>query len=461
MFLTSVLDTSRSSQNQFLAYLAELCTDLDSRIVDCTDANVYLSKSKLRDPDQPSFHEAMHGKDSEFWIEAMKTEVLDLLSRNTWERVLRSSVPRDPSGKKCKVLKSIWAFKLKRFPDGSPQKFKARFCARGDLQQEGVDFFDMYAPVVKWSTIRMLLIETLSRNWVTRQVDFTNAFAQGELSETVFLEPPKAFEGYGGLDKVLKLSKSLYGLRQAVKTFFEKLKDGLEERGFCQSSHNPCLFMKKDMMCVVYVDDTTFSGPNADDIEAEIKSIEICDKEQRHTFELRNEGEVNDFLGIRISKTGPSSYCLTQPGLIKKVLTNAGMENCKPASTPAVSTALGWDEHGKEFSENWDYASIIGMLMYLSQNTRPDIAFAVHQCARFTHNPMNSHAVGVKRILRYLKGTQNKGMKLCPDNSLHIDCYVDADFSGLWGSKYDQDPIFVKSRTIMYQKCPLHWVSRL
>ena len=352
----------------------------------------------------------MHSKDSEFWIEAMKTEVLDLLSRNTWERVLRSSVPMDSNGKKYKVLKSIWAFKLKRFPDGSPQKFKARFCARGDLQQEGIDFFDTYAPVVKWSTIRMLLIETLSRNWVTRQVDFTNAFAQGELSEIVFLEPPKAFEGSDGLDKVLKLHKSLYGLRQAAKTFFEKLKDGLEERGFRQSSHDPCLFMKKDMMCVVYVDDTIFSGPNADEIEAEIKSIGICDTEQRHAFELRNEGEVNDFLGIRISKTGPKSYYLTQPGLIKKVLAHAAMENCKPVSTPAVSTALGRDEHGKEFSESWDYASIIGMLMYLSQNTRPDIAFAVHQCARFTHNPKNSHAVGVKHILRYLKGTQDKGM---------------------------------------------------
>lgn len=89
----------------------------------------------------------------------MKTEVLDLLSRNAWERVLRSSIPLDAKGKKLKVLKSIWAFKLKRYPDGTPQKFKARFCARGDVQQEGINFFDTYAPVVKWSTIRMILIK--------------------------------------------------------------------------------------------------------------------------------------------------------------------------------------------------------------------------------------------------------------------------------------------------------------
>ena len=109
----------------------------------------------------------------------------------------------------------------------------------------------------------MLLIETLSRNWTTRQVDFTNAFAQGELSDIVYIDPPKGFEGKDGQNKVLRLIKSLYGLRQSAKTFFEKLKDGLEERGFKQSNHDPWLFMKKDLMCVIYVDDAIFSGPDA------------------------------------------------------------------------------------------------------------------------------------------------------------------------------------------------------
>ena len=90
----------------------------------------------------------------------------------------------------------------------------------------------------------MLLIETLSRNWTNRQVDFTNAFAQGTLSKIVYVDPPKGFKGKDGQNKVLKLIKTLYGLRQSAKTFFEKLKDGLLERGFKQSDHDPCLFMK-------------------------------------------------------------------------------------------------------------------------------------------------------------------------------------------------------------------------
>ena len=104
---------------------------------------------------------------------------------------------------------------------------------------------------------------------------------------------------------VLKLVKSLYGLRQAPKSFFDKLCNGLLERGFVQSEHDQCLFIKKDMICVVYVDDTILAGPDAEALDKVISSLGIADDEQRHTFELRDEGEVGDFLGVRIEKKGP------------------------------------------------------------------------------------------------------------------------------------------------------------
>ena len=86
--------------------------------------------------------------------------------------------------------------------------------------------------------------------------------------------------------------------------------------------------------------------------------------------------------------------------------------------------------------------------MYLSTNTRPDITFAVNQCARFTHNPKNSHSIGVKRVLRYLRGKKDKGMDLNLTGSYNVDCYVDADFAELWGVEDNQDPLYVKSRTV-------------
>ena len=212
-------------------------------------------------------------------------------------------------------------------------------------------------------------------------------------------------------------------------------------------------------MCVVYVDDAIFSGPDGRIIEDEIRGLGIHDNEKRHSFKLKCTGEINDFLGIRVEKLGNKKFNLTQTGLINKILSNSNIKSCKPVSTPAVTTSLGQDLDRKAFSEEWEYASIVGMLMYLGQNTRPDIAFVVHQCARFTHNPKHSHAVGVKRIIRYLQGTKDKGMILCPNDSLEANCYVDADFAGLWGVEYDQDPICVKSRSgylITYKNCPLH-----
>ena len=184
-----------------------------------------------------------------------------------------------------------------------------------------------------------------------------------------------------------------------------------------------------------------------------------------HKFELRDEGEVGAFLGIQIQRNENNTFYLTQLGLIKKVLAAAGMEQSKATvKTPSATTPLGLDKDGDPFDKPWEYPVIIGMLMFLAQNSRPHIAYAVHQCARFTHMPKASHSVAVKQILRYLNSTKDKGMLLKPTKSLAIDCYVDADFAGLWGIENDQDPLCVKSRTgflITFMGCPLQWVSKL
>ena len=169
----------------------------------------------------------MMGNEAEHYIEAMETEIKSLLKQNTWKRILRSEIPLDSKERQRKILKSTWAFKLKRLPDGTPLKYKARFCVRGDMQTHGVDYFETYAPVVQWSTVRLLLTLTLSENWSTRQVDYTNAFAQADIKEDIYVEPPKGFAGRDGKDKVLLLLKSLYGIKQAPKTFFDELSAGL------------------------------------------------------------------------------------------------------------------------------------------------------------------------------------------------------------------------------------------
>jgi hypothetical protein len=192
------------------------------------------------------------------------------------------------------------------------------------------------------------------------------------------------------------------------------------------------------MICVVYVDDTIIAGPDADKIEELITSLGIAKEEQHHTFELRDEGEVRDFLGIRIEKGPNNSFILSQSGLISKVLKTVDMEECNSVATPASTTPLHSDKEGPDMNKSWEYPVIVGMLMYLATNSCPDIAFVVHQCARFTHCPKSSHATAVKQILRYLQGTKTKGITLTPSKPrLLRGC---ADFAGTWSLEDDQDP---------------------
>lgn len=272
--VSSVLDPTRTTYESDLAYYADMSTDFSTGDVHCTDPRAYAAKHKVHDPDMPSYTEALTGKHSEEYIAAMKKEIGQLIKQRTWTPMFRKDVPPTKAGDRRPILKGTWAFKLKRLPDGTPSKFKARYCVRGDLQKEGVDYFETYASVVQQSTVRLILTLILAKGWITKQVDYTNAFAQAALMEEVYIEAPRGFARSDGKD-VLKLNNSLYGLKQAPKTFYEKLRDGLLEQGFVQSIIDPCLFMKQDMICVIYVDDTIITGSEEQAIEEMITSLGV------------------------------------------------------------------------------------------------------------------------------------------------------------------------------------------
>jgi hypothetical protein len=142
-------------------------------------------------------------------------------------------VPRASLPATVNVLPSTWAFKIKRYPDGRLRKFKARFCARGDRQVEGIDYFEKYAPVVSWTTVRLMISLSINYGWATRQVDFSNAFVQADLKEDVYISLPACFdsdEGISRSDVVMKLNKSLYGLVQAPLYWYNHLKNALENK---------------------------------------------------------------------------------------------------------------------------------------------------------------------------------------------------------------------------------------
>jgi hypothetical protein len=418
-----------------------------------------MFKASNSDPDTPTWAAAMSGPHKAEFLAAMKAEItsLELEQHNTWTVVPRKTAPEGAN-----ILPGTWAFRIKRYPDGRLRKFKSRYCARGDRQVAGRDYFSKFAPVVSWSTVRLMLCLSVNQRWKTRHVDFSNAFVQAHLDERIYMDLPQGFQvdGEPPGEYIMKLNKSLYGLVQAPMYWFNHLSKTLTDKGFVASKKDPCLFYGRGFVILVYVDDCLFFGPDQGKIDAFIKEL------QDDGFALTIEDDdVYAFLGVAVAqddKTG--EYTLTQTGLIDKILETTGMVDSNRNITPATTTPLGTDAKGDPFKEDWDYASVIGMLLYLSSNSRSEIQFAVHQCARFTHCPKNSHGVAVKRICRYLAGTRTQGMKFAPTPDLKLDCYVDADYAGLWHHEDDQDPVCVKSRTgylLTLGGCPLVWVSKL
>jgi len=342
----------------------------------------------------------------------------------------------------------------------------------GSQQLYGRDYWETYAPVVSWSTVRLLLLLTTILNLKSRQIDYTQAFPQALLEDPVYMRMPQGWHAdsqgnivqhpdpkFNDTKHYIRLKRNLYGCRQAARNWFSYLTKGLIANGFRQSAHEPCLYLRNDCIMMVYTDDCLIFARDDSTIDTLIKSL-------NETYLLEDQGTVNDYLGLHIQKSQPTNeIVMTQPGLIESILKDLRLDTLgtHTKDTPAMGI-LHPDRQGHPREDTWNYRSVIGKLNYLAQNTRPDISFAVHQCARYSNSPTALHELAVKRIGRYLLLTRDKGLIMKPKPDFRLDMYVDADFTGLWHRDHAELRECALSRTgfiITYCGCPIHWVSKL
>jgi hypothetical protein len=224
------------------------------------------------------------------------------------------------------------------------------------------------------------------------------------------------------------------------------------------------LFYRHDVIIIIYVDDCILFSPHSQSIDLAIEDLRRAPEK----FTLEDQGEVQEFLGIKVDPQPNGNTHLTQPQLIASILADLHLQsNSNSRPTPALSTSiLHKDETGQPMNPApFHYRSVIGKLNFLEKSTRPDISYAVHQCARFTENPKESHVKAVRHIGRYLQGTQHQGLILKPDATKSFECWADADFTGNWRSDAaHNDSTTSKSRSgwiITYANCPITWASKL
>jgi hypothetical protein len=401
--------------------------------------------------DNPTLKEAMNGPDASGFIKAMETEINTLITMQAFVVVDKE--------RWMNVVSSVWAFKRKRYPDGSIRKLKARICARGFEQIEGVDYFETFAPVVQWMTVRVVLIMTILLHLENKQIDYTAAFLQAPIDHDVYVEMPKLFSVKG---KVWKLKRAIYGLKDAPRAYFLHTKNKLEDLGFRQSDADPCLFISPTVICLIYVDDALFVYKSPEEVDILTKKMKAIGM----LFE--EESDVAGYLGVLIDRDPDNdTITLRQSGLAQRIVEALHLDdNTTPVKTPAEAF-LPLDEDGESAHEIYNYASVAGMLQYLQGHSRPDISFAVSQISRYTFGPKRSHELALERIGRYLKGTIDGGLILKPnlkESTFKIDVYVDAAFASGWGTEQGTNPDSVKSRTgfiIEVMGCAVLWCSKL
>jgi len=444
----------------------DVCYDHSTDLTESMEDPIAFAASS--NPDILHLQDAMKADDHKKFKKAMAEEVKSHEDNDHWELIKRDQVPHDTP-----ILPAVWAFRRKRrIATQEIYKWKARLNLHGGKQELGVNYWETYSPVVGWPTIRMLLNLMILNGWVSKQVDFVLAFPQADIECDIYMEVPQGFNVNGNRKThCLKLKKNLYGQKQAGRVWNHYMHDGLIARGFQQSQVDMCVYYRNNVVLMCYVDDGIFMAPSQAKIDKCYNLLvnEFTDAETNtvhRKFKMTDEGDLSDYLGVKIERLENGTIKLSQPHLIKQILSDLGFTNDTTSQpTPASSTKkLSKDIHGQPMDETWHYRSVIGKLNFLEKSTRPDLAYSVHQCARFSSDPKKSHAAAVKRIGRYLIDSVDKGIILNPQKH-SFDCWVDADFVGNWDRvNADVDPSTARSRSafiIMYGGCPISWTSKL
>lgn len=368
------------------------------------------------DPD--TYQEAMNSADCEEWKKAIQAEYDSLISNGTWE------FADLPKGRKA--LNSKWVLKKKYNQDGSIDRYKARLVAKGYSQKAGIDYTETFSPVIRYESVRLLIALAAKLDLDIFQMDAITAFLQGNLTEEIYLNQPEGFIQSRG--KVLRLKKSIYGLKQSSRTWNKTLHDAFESFGLTQSKIDSCIHFKnsgeKKFIVATYVDDLLIFTND----ESTLNSFK---KQIFSRFRMKDLGDAKSFLGINLSRDREAgTIAIDQKKYITDLLSKFGMTDCNSASTP-MDVNQKFRKPVPEEIIDVPYQELIGSLLFAARITRPDIMFAVNFLSKFNTCPGKDQWTAAKRILRYLKGSIDKKLMYSRDNQPDIEIvgYCDADFA--------------------------------
>ena len=382
------------------------------------------------DPEPQNTNECRQRNDWPKWREAMQAELHSLIKRDVFGPVVQTPASIKPVGNK-------WVFVRKRNENNDIIRYKTRLVAQGFSQRPGIDYEETYSPVMDAITFRFLICLAVSEELDMRLMDVITAYLYGSIDNDIHMKIPEGFKLPEAVSTKprsmlsIKLQRSLYGLKQSGRMWYNRFSEYLLKKGYVNNPICPCVFIKKSesgfAIIAVYVDDLNLVGTP----EELTKTAEYLKKE----FEMKDLGKTKFCIGLQIEHF-PNGVLVHQSTYIKKILKRFNMDKAHPLSSPMVVRSLDVKndpfrpcEKGEELlGPKVPYLSVIGALMYLANCTRPDIAFSVNLLARYSSAPTRRHWKGIQHILRYLSGTTDMGLFYSNKSKEKLLGYADAGY---------------------------------
>ena len=363
-----------------------------------------------------SFKSAMNSNNAENWQIAVNDELESIYKNNVWQIVNKPE--------NCNVISTRWVFVKKMDKDGKLQKYKARLVARGFEQVYGVDYHETFAPVVRFTSIRLIMSIAINLNMYIHQMDVKTAFLNGKLNEDVYIEIPDGVDGDYS-KQCCKLNRSLYGLKQSPLSWNIILDQFLQDNKLIRSEADFGVYVKtvdsNHLIVTIYVDDLLIASENLDLI------LNFKDALTKR-FEMTDLGELRYILGIEVEQQN-GIIKIHQRNYISELIKKFKLDDARTYNTPMeANIKLVKSLPSDEIIEK-PYASLIGSLLYLSNCTRPDITFAVNRLSSFNSNPNEMHWKCAMRVLRYLKKTDYIGVNYNKSDNWNLVGYSDADWA--------------------------------
>ena len=420
----------RQLESSFNPEASKIVQDIEhGREILLDRANFAFFGVGIKDQIEPTtFDEAWNHDDPrirEKWREAINKELEEMDKKEVWEIIKKADIPQDRRTIKCK-----WIFKIKR--NGV---FRARLVACGYSQIPGIDFNESFAPVVNDVSFRIMLIAKLTYNLQASIVDVETAFLHGDLQEEIYMNVPEGLQQDS--TNCLFLKKTIYGLVQSAREFYNKLLSTLKSMGFAENKSDPCLLAKWTndipILIGIYVDDCLVIGKD-EEIHRVIEGL------RERGFSLKIESDLRDYLSCRIIEDQASKTILIlQPHLIKNLESKFGDEVCnkrvyKTPGTPRFKIVRPNDDSDIiDSTLQSRYRSGVGMLLYLTKYSRPDLCNIVRELAKCMDKATKGTYLEMLRVVKFVIDTKNFCLRICPEfpkKNWSLRVFCDSDWAG-------------------------------